>query len=875
MRPLPTLVALLALPALALAHEDDPKVLDRQAPYRGSGYRNALVANPGGNQLPVGGGTSFASEGVTLLAWLPLGDFGADLTSGNDCWGYVSPSGREYALFGHSHGTGFVEITVPGAPVIVANHAGPGSLWRDVKVYSHHAYVVSEGGGGIQVFDLGQIDQGLVTLVNQVNDVGTGATHNVAIDTARGLLARTGGSSNGLRLYDLANPAAPAYVGSWSSRYVHDAQLVTYESGPYAGRTIAFACSGFSGGYGSTGLSVLDVTDPANVLHVGQAYYPNPAYSHQAWLSEDRRYLYLNDELDEGNGLPTTTHIIDVSDIANPTPVGSFTNGNPAVGHNIYVRGNLIYEANYRSGMRVFDAADPLAPVEVAWFDTYPADDAPSFNGLWSVYPYFPSGTVVGSDLERGLFVWRVEQPRLRFEFTGGVPGRFDPGGDILTVDVVELVPGALLPGSVRLHLDLGAGFASLPMSPVGGSTYQAALPPGTCGESLLYYLTAQSDDLVVWAHPAGAPGTVHAAVYALGELAVVVDEMEAPSGWTVGAPDDDATTGIWVRVAPNGTAAQPGQDHTPPPGTHCWVTGQGSPGGSLGEADVDNGKTTLFSPVHDVAGLLDPHVSYWRWYSNDSGASPNADVFVVGISNDAGASWTVLETVGPAGPQTSGGWFQHRARLRDIFPQPDRVQLYFEASDYGAGSIVEAAVDDFSITDLDCGDCNGNGVPDQLDIAHGTSQDLDGDGIPDECQCQALSYCSAAPNSAGPGALLAHLGSTSHAANDLVLTATGGVPGQFGLFFYGTEQIQAPFGNGFRCVGDGAPGIFRLNPPLVFDPLGGLQRPLDLTQAPASGGPGEIGPGSTWNFQFWYRDPAAGGAGFNLSDALRATFCP
>src|SRR5690606_37789233 len=130
--------------------------------------------------------------------------------------------------------------------------------------------------------------------------------------------------------------------------------------------------------------------------------------------------------------------------------------------------------------------------------------------------------------------------------------------------------------------------------------------------------------------------------------------------GWAAGAPGDNASTGIWERGNPNGTSAQPEDDHTPPPGVKCWFTGQGTPGGSVGENDVDGGTTTLLSPVFAAAGLTTAEISYWRWYSNDEGASPNNDVFVVGISNNGGSNWVTVETVGPTGPQASGGWFQH-----------------------------------------------------------------------------------------------------------------------------------------------------------------------------------------------------------------------
>ncbi len=388
--------------ATAFAHDSDPKALDKQPIYRGPGYR----AGQGGGGIAAG----FPSSNMTLLAWLPIPEFGTH-DNGNDCWGYVSPSGREYALMGLSHGTGFVEITNPANPVILDVIAGIGSLWRDVKVYQHYAYVVTEGGGGIQIVDMADIDNGNVTLLGTVNTPGTGATHNVAIDTASGFLYRCGGGGNGLRIYDLSDPENPTWVASWSERYVHDVQVHTYTSGPYAGRQVAFASSGLNSGWTQTGVDVLDVTDKQNILQLDRLVYANGEYSHQAWLSEDGRYLYHDDELDEGNqNINTTTRVFDVQNLSNISVVATFANSSPAIGHNLYTHNGLLFEANYRSGLRVFDVtADPLNPPEIAYFDTYPENDAKNYNGLWSNYPYFPSGTIIGSDMERGLFVLKLD----------------------------------------------------------------------------------------------------------------------------------------------------------------------------------------------------------------------------------------------------------------------------------------------------------------------------------------------------------------------------------------------------------------------------------------------------------------------------------
>jgi subtilisin family serine protease len=133
--------------------------------------------------------------------------------------------------------------------------------------------------------------------------------------------------------------------------------------------------------------------------------------------------------------------------------------------------------------------------------------------------------------------------------------------------------------------------------------------------------------------------------------------------------------------------------------------------------------------------------------------------------------------------------------------------------------------------------------------------------------------YCSTSPNSFGPGARIDSSGTTSVAAADLQLAASGCPPGVLGLFFYGDVETSLPFGNGVRCVG-GSPSTYRF-PPVVVDSLGLAMLDVDFGAPPAGSGAGALLPGSTWKFQFWYRDPKAGGAGYNLSDGLSVPFCP
>ena len=183
---------------------------------------------------------------------------------------------------------------------------------------------------------------------------------------------------------------------------------------------------------------------------------------------------------------------------------------------------------------------------------------------------------------------------------------------------------------------------------------------------------------------------------------AAFFDQMEAAGAWSLADPDDDATTGRWIRVDPigtesNGQPCQPEDDHTSAPGTHCFVTGQGTPGGAAGDADIDGGKTTLTSPAIDLSAVDQPRLTYWRWYSNDLGNSPSEDYWVAQVSSDGGASWVDLERT----TQSQNAWTERNFLLTDFIVPSDQVQIRFVASDEGSGSLVEAAVDDLTLTGL------------------------------------------------------------------------------------------------------------------------------------------------------------------------------
>lgn len=310
----------------------------------------------------------------------------------------------------------------------------------------------------------------------------------------------------------------------------------------------------------------------------------------------------------------------------------------------------------------------------------------------------------------------------MRYVYPAGVPPQLvEPGvATEIDVDVIGQL-GNVVPASVKMHyrFDPAAEYAEVTLNPMGGDSYQAVLPPGNCTSQPEFYFSAENDLGQVLLDPPDAPATVYTGVMAELEL-VLMDDLEAASGWSVGTPEDKATTGIWERANPSGTTAQPEDDHTPGGGTMCFVTGA-STGGSVGGNDIDGGATTLFSPVIDLTGYDLPIIGYWRWYSNDQGSAPNADVFVVDITSD-GVNWVNVETVGPAGEGTSGGWMRHEFTVSDHVTPSATVRLRFVASDEGSGSVVEAAVDDFDISDAGCdglpGDFDGNGILDAVDFA-------------------------------------------------------------------------------------------------------------------------------------------------------------
>lgn len=378
----------------------------------------------------------FQCNNTGLLAFLPISQVGGGRGSRmSDNWGWTDPqTGREYALAGRNDGTGFVDITDPENPRYLGNlPLTPGAnpaAWRDMKTYKNHVFIVADGSGqhGMQVFDLTRLRTVRTpqTFAPDYLYTNIASAHNIVINEETGFAYSVGGSGGGeqcgggLHMIDIREPKHPKFVGCAAdgrtgrrgTGYSHDAVCVVYR-GPdakYQGREICV-------GSNETAISLQDVTDKANPVFISSVGYPFVSYAHQGWFTEDQKYFYLDDEGDEIDAqrdttgqnkakLGTRTMVYDMTDLDDPVLVNEYIGTVRSSDHNLYVKGNKMYLANYGSGLRIADISDPVNPREVAYLDTYPDDEnQPQMVGAWSNYPYFKSGTIIVTSVSEGLFI--------------------------------------------------------------------------------------------------------------------------------------------------------------------------------------------------------------------------------------------------------------------------------------------------------------------------------------------------------------------------------------------------------------------------------------------------------------------------------------
>ena len=525
------------------------------------------------------------------------------------CWSYLHSDGREYAIIGTSGGTAIYNVTVPSNTYRVGFIPGPPSIWREFKQYRSWIYAVTEGHGagqGLQIIRM--TDPENPVLAATYTSANLVSAHTVTVDTARAILVTNGTRSwaggdaypyTGIRVFSIAAPEAPVEVGAWPSSGPYDASNYVHDS-VFRGNRL-YAASVYVGTE-----RVFDVTNPNSFAPLASWTYPGAFYTHNSWPDSSERYLYITDEQ---NG--QTLRVFDIANLANPILVNGISANPVAIVHNAHVRGGELFLSNYTEGIRLLDLSDPAHPAEYGWADSYPGPSG-GYSGVWEVCPFFPSGTVVASDMQTGLYVYRPVRDygllRVKVVDGGGAPlpgvrVRLTSQGDSLKTPSDGVVRFAPSPGLHSVTADLfGYVAATAQRTVVTGVADSVTLTlnarsttafAGTVrdrqsqaaldgAEVTLAYTTLQSltdttgqyqlasvpedDYRVSVRRPGYVPlsfdrhiGVSTAAQTFQLTTAATWNSLESSTGWTVGAAGDNATAGAWVLAAPVGTGSATG----------------------------------------------------------------------------------------------------------------------------------------------------------------------------------------------------------------------------------------------------------------------------------------------------------------------------
>jgi len=311
------------------------------------------------------------------------------------CWGYAAPDGAEYALLGGNLGTHVIAIDDSTDIHEIDFIDGQDSNWREITVIGDYAYVSTEGGGdlqGMQVIDLTFLPDSVHLVTTYTATFLRSHIIMRDITTEDPVVYVSGTSSTGgVHMIDVSNPANPVEIGLYDPpHYIHDAHVRG---------NLLFASAL------SEGLDIVDITDKANPVLLSRIEHPSQ-FTYSVWTTVDLSHVVVTDEVD---GLPA--RIWDIKDLDNPVEVAQYSANLQSLVHNPYVVGNLVFLSHNTEGLRVLDIRDPSLPVEVGYYDTFPGPSG-GFNGLWSAYPYFPSGKIIGGNREDGLYVWRFSGTR-------------------------------------------------------------------------------------------------------------------------------------------------------------------------------------------------------------------------------------------------------------------------------------------------------------------------------------------------------------------------------------------------------------------------------------------------------------------------------
>ncbi|TXF89185.1 choice-of-anchor B family protein [Neolewinella aurantiaca] len=666
----------------------------------------------------------------------------------NDVWGYVAPDGTEYALVGLRNRISIVSLADPDNIVEVASVAGATSIWRDIKTYGDHAYVVADqGADGILSIDLSNLPASVSSVnYNTANTSGADLTraHNIYIDEPNGLayIAGANVNSGGMVIYDVATtPGVPAFVAFAPAVYAHDV---------YVQDDVMYA-SEINGGE----LTLYDVSNPQNITEIGATNTPFN-FTHNAWADASGNYVFTTDE--RANAPVAAYDISDLNDIMlidEFRPARSLGSG--MIPHNVHVQDDYLVISSYTDGIEVVDASIPDNLVEVAYFDHWTGSDG-GFNGSWGAYPFLPSGLILSTDISNGLFVIEADYQRaarLRGVVTDADNGSNLNGVNITIASAQNVAAGSDALGRYKTGIgSTGTFTVTYSLAGYNSESFELSFAPGTeliqdvqltrkVQVAVTGNVTSTEDGGTVAGaevRMTGEDGTTEdvsdgAGLVDFGLLftgqyetfagawgfrdvgqSVSVTGNEALSfqlepgyhdgfavdqGWTVSG---DATTGAWERGVPVGTSfggvpANPGVDAEGDVGNLAYVTGNG--GGGAGSDDIDGGNTVLTSPVFDPADISNQDIllTYDYWFFNDGGSTDPDDQMTVAITN--GIATEVIRTYDNS-TAVSAAWTTDNFAFSDLgIALTDKMRIIFNIGDTGNGHLVEGGLDNFSLTAL------------------------------------------------------------------------------------------------------------------------------------------------------------------------------
>lgn len=319
-------------------------------------------------------------------------------------WGWHDKGNdREYAILGGKDGTYFIEVTNPSNAVYRAYVPGrqKNCTWREYKTHGKYAYAISDDlpPNSLQIIDM----SGLPNAVNVVHDSDEifETAHTLYIDKDKLYCAhvrKKDGTYYPMAVYSLANPEKPVFLRSLADDYpaidmVHDM---------FVRNDTVFASAGFQG------MFIFKLKPDNRFQMLGSiTSYNGQGYNHSSWLTPDGKTLVFADEVPEA--LPAK--IADVSDLSDIKITSYFQSNIGATAHNPYIVGdNYLVFAYYQDGVQLYDISNPNNPIRIGYFDTHPQNgnlypEGTGYNGCWGAYPFLPSGIILASDRQNGLFV--------------------------------------------------------------------------------------------------------------------------------------------------------------------------------------------------------------------------------------------------------------------------------------------------------------------------------------------------------------------------------------------------------------------------------------------------------------------------------------